>query len=348
MKITLKDIAKESGYSVTTVSRALGGYDDVNEQTRSHIIAIANALGYHPNLIARQLQSQRTYTIGMVIPTKARCAEDDYFSTLLKGVMQVAAENQYDVLVSAQLPENDEMDAYRKIVGGNRVDGVIVTRTYRHDARIAYLEQVGHPFVVAGRLSPDEESTFPYIDMDSQAGIQLMVAHLVKQGRHHIGLLLSPDELAFTPYRLAGYREGLAAAGLPYRPAYVAQADLNRDGGQQAAGQLLDATPSLTALIACNDLMAIGAMQAVQERGLQVGGDIAIGGFDDIPVARHTIPALTTIRQPICEIGEQLTRMLLRLINQEPLEQPGVVLEPTLMIRASSGSTENTKGKEPV
>jgi LacI family transcriptional regulator len=336
-KITLKDIARASGYSVTTVSRALGGFDDVSAKTRDRILKIAEDLGYQPNLIARQLQSQRTYTIGIVVPTKDHCSEDDFFSILLKGITHMAARYRYDVLISAQPPGADELTAYRNIVGGNRVDGVVVARTYQDDPRIAYLQSIQHPFVVSGRAAPEQPSDFPFIDADSQAGIRLMVRHFIELGHRHIGLILPPPTLAFTPYRLAGYREGLVEAGLPYDANLVRTGDLTPQGGHVAAAMLLEDRPELTAIVACNDLMAIGAMRAVQEHGRRVGADVAVGGFDDIPAAAQTLPSLTTIRQPICEIGERLTEMLIRLVNDETPEQAQILLEPALIVRESSG-----------
>ncbi len=343
MKITLKDIARESGYSITTVSRALGGFDDVNEQTRAFIVQVAAQLGYQPNLVARQLQSQRTFTIGLIIPTKQACEEDDFFNTLLSGVVYTAARQHYDVLVSAQLPEDDEMDAYRKVVGGNRVDGMIIARTRQGDPRIAYLTQHKHPFVVAGRLSPEEESDFPFIDADSQHGIKQLVLHFVDYGHQHIGCILPPPELAYTAYRLQGYQEGLAASGLHYNPNYVAHGDMTRESGYTTALQLLHDRPRLSAIIASNDLMAMGAMRAIQELGLSVGNDVAVGGFDDIPAAKITLPSLTTVRQPICEIGGRLTDMLIKLINGETLDESRVVLQPNLIIRESSGSPQGAQ-----
>lgn len=337
MSVTLKRIAKESGYSVTTVSRALAGYSDVNEKTRQRIIAIAHELGYQPNLVARQLQGQRTCTIGIITPPQLHHYEDDFFSLLIKGVNYAAAQHHYDLLISSQFPGADEMDTYRRIAGGHRVDGMIVARTYDADPRIAYLQSIKHPFVVAGRAAPDQPSDFPYIDADSQVGVRLLVQHFIDYGHTRIGLILPPEAVAFTPYRHAGYRDALEAAGLPYDPNTVIAGDLTRTGGHAAAHALLDQVPDLTAVVACNDLMAIGAMAAIQERGLRVGDDIAVGGFDDIPAAEHAVPPLTTVNQPIFHIGERLMDMLVRIIAQEPPEQTQILIEPTLAIRASSG-----------
>lgn len=337
MQVTLKDIAQKTGFSITTVSRALSGYSDVNAKTRARILDAAKQMGYRPNLVARQLRNQQTQTISMIVPSGPDGFEDDFFSVLMKGVTHAAARHHYDVLISALLPGDNEMDVYRRVVGGQRVDGVILARTYRNDPRIAYLREINVPFVVSGRASPDQPSDFPYIDADSQAGLALLVAHLVDYGHEHIGLILPPKQVAFTGYRLRGYQHGLAAANLPYRDDYIATADLTRDGGEQATAQLLAEQPRLTAIIACNDLMAIGAMNAVQARGLTVGVDVAISGFDDIPLAAHTTPTLTTIQQPIFTIGEELTTMLVSIMTEQGGTPAGKLIKPTLVIRESSG-----------
>jgi LacI family transcriptional regulator len=337
MQITLKDIAEKTGFSITTVSRALGGYDDVNEQTRAIIIETAQELGYRPNLVARQLRSQSTQTIGLIIPASSTGLDDDFFSILLKGASHTAARYHYDILISTHLPNEDEMEVYYRIVGGSRVDGMIVARTHRDDKRIHYLKEMQHPFVVSGRTPPSEEANFPYIDVDSQYGLHQLVKHFAALGHRHIGLILSPEDMAFTPYRLAGYKQGLDDSQIAYRPQYVANGDLSGQSGEAAATQLLDSQPELTAIIACNDLMAIGAMRAIQARGGAVGAEIAVGGFDDIPLSAHTTPSLTTIRQPIYTIGEQLAQMLINIIEGHPSDSLHQLLEPKLIVRESSG-----------
>jgi LacI family transcriptional regulator len=341
MKIRLKDIAKLTGYSITTISRALAGYSDVNAQTRAYILETAQQLGYQPNGIAQQLRRQITNTIGLVIPANAHDFSGDFFSQLLHGISAEAAEQHFDVLVSSALTEADETSVYQRLVGGHRVDGMILARTRHNDPRIAYLRAQDHPFVVAGRAAPDEPSDFPHIDVDSQAAIRALVAHLSALGHRHIGLILPPPEIAFTAYRLLGYQEGLVAAGLPVEPAYLRYGDLTRGSGFKATHQLLDAQPQLTAIIACNDLMALGAMSAAQERGLRVGSDLSVVGFDDIPAAEYSHPPLTTIRQPTYQTGRHLTAMLISLIRGEQPVQTQVVLEGELIVRRSSGVAPN-------
>lgn len=336
--VKLKDIAEKTGYSITTVSRALAGYKDVNERTREQIVKIAYGMGYQPNMVARQLRNQKTDTLGMIIPASENQLSDAFFSELLMGAGHAAAEHGYDLLVSAQTSDN-EMDAYRRIVGGNRVDGVLLARTHRHDERIAYLKALNHPFVVAGRSAPDEPSDFPYIDVDSQSGIRMMVEHLTALGHREIAIILPPDDLAFTPYRLAGYREGLESAAIPWRDDYITHGDLRRTGGYQATQRLLARHPHLTAIVACNDLMALGAISALQEMGITVGEQIAVTGFDDITAAEYAHPPLTTVHQPIHAIGRRLVEMLIGFINGAPPEDTQILLSPDLIVRDSCGAS---------
>lgn len=337
MKVTLKTIADESGFSITTVSRALAGYDDVNEQTRQHIIAIADRLGYRPNLTARHLRSKHTNTVGMVIPRTAHFS-DPFFMELLSGVGREASEHGYDLLLSAQMRGEEELSAYQRMVAGGRLDGIVLARVQHNDPRIAYLQSVIHPFVVFGRT---ERAGYPYIEVDGAQGMAELAAHFAAYNHRRLGLILSPPELAFTSHRLAGFRRGCQQAGLPFDDTYIAQGNLTRKSGSEAAHTLLDLPEPPTAIIACNDSMAIGAMRAIAERGLEVGRDVAVAGFDDIPSARGTTPPLTTVRQPIYDIGRRLAEMLIRLIHGDTLEESQILLEPQLIVRASSGKPRN-------
>jgi LacI family transcriptional regulator len=333
VKITLKTIAEEAGLSITTVSRALAGYDDVNAETRRRIMAIAERLGYQPNLAARHLRSKQTNTIGMVVPRTAHFS-DPFFMELLAGVGRQASEHGYDLLLSAQMQGEEELAAYRRMVAGGRVDGMVVARVLRRDPRIDYLQQALYPFVAFGR---SETSEHPYIDVDGTDGMYRLVAHLVNYGHRQFGFVLSPEELAFTASRLAGYRRALDDFGLPYDETYVVEGDLTRQSGTEAAEVLLSLPEPPTAIIACNDLMALGVMQAIRHRGLTVGKAVAVAGFDDIPAASGADPPLTTVRQPIYGIGYRLADMLARLIHGEEPEETQIMLKPELIIRASSG-----------
>ena len=335
MAVTLKDIARRVGVSVTTVSRALGGYDDVAEETKRRILQAAQEMGYHPHIIAQSLQRQRTNTVGLIIPTAGPRFSDPYFTEILTGIGNEAAEHEFDLLVSTRAPGAQEREAYERIVGSRRVDGLLVIRTRCRDERIAYLMESGFPFVAFGRSDLDLD--FPYVDVDGTKGLDEATQYLIDLGHRRIAYISAPLDLMFANYRLAGYKGTMERNGLPVREEWIAIGRLTQEDGYREGLKLLDLEPAPTAIIAANDLMALGAISAAQERGLIVGRDVAVTGFDDIPLAEHSHPALTTVRQPIYHIGTMICSMLIQVIHGEKLAERHILLEPTLVVRESSG-----------
>ncbi|MBL7161632.1 MAG: LacI family DNA-binding transcriptional regulator [Anaerolineales bacterium] len=335
MSVTLKDIAKKVGKSVTTVSRALHDYDDVSPETKELVHRAAEDMGYTPNIIAQRLQKQRTDTIGFILPTFGPRFSDPFFSEFLAGIGNKAAKLGYDLLVSTHPPGEEELKTYRRKVQSYLVDGFIIVRTRRKDTRIEYLCQAGFPFVAFGRT--EEACDFPYVDEDSEYGMRLLAHHLADLGHQRIAFLAAPEELMFAHFRLKGFEEGLADKGIQLDEKMVVFGDLTQRDGFRQATSLLDLPDPPTAIAACNDLMALGAISAAQKRGLIVGKDIAITGFDNIPLAEHSHPPLTTIHQPIYQIGDMVCEMLIKRINKEPLRSQSVLQKPTLVIRESCG-----------
>lgn len=334
MPITLKDIARATGFSVTTVSRALNDYSDVAEETKARIKKVAQEMGYYPSATARHLQKRMTDTIGFVIPTFGPRFSDPYFSELLAGIGNEAAEHGFDLLVSTRPPgEKKEKETYRRLVSGRRVDGLLVVRTRQKDWRIAYLAEQAFPFVAFGRS--DLAFDFPWLDVDGTSGMEQVTQHLIDRGHRRIAYISAPEGLMFSHHRMNGYRKALEKNSLPFVAEQVAFGDLTQRGGYQAARQLLSFSPPPTAIVGCNDLMALGAFKAAHEQNLVIGQDIAITGFDDIPLAEHAHPPLTTVGQPIYHTGTTICRMLIGLIRQEELEERHVLLKPQFIVRES-------------
>jgi LacI family transcriptional regulator len=335
--VTLKDLATELGLSITTVSRALAGYGDVAEATRQRVLQAAQEMGYVPDVTARRLQKGRTDTIGFVIPTFGPRFSDPYFSELLAGIGNEAARHSFDLLVSTQPPDTPEEEAaYRRLIEGRLVDGLLVVRTRVEDQRLARLAKTDFPFVAFGRS--DLEVDFPYVDEDGFRGFELAGQHLIDLGHRRLAFIAAPENLMFSRYRRAGLEAVLQRHGLTMPPNYYIASDLTQRGGFAAMNQLLDLSSPPTAVVACNDLMALGAISAAQKRGLVVGRDVAITGFDDIPLAEHSHPPLTTVRQPIYDIGRQVCDMLICLIEGKELTERHILLEPELVVRESSGA----------
>jgi LacI family transcriptional regulator len=335
MAVTLKDIARRVGVSVTTVSRALGGYDDVAEETRRRILQTAREMGYRPHIIAQSLQRQRTNTVGFIIPTAGPRFSDPYFTEILTGIGNEAAEHEFDLLVSTRAPGSQEQEAYERMAGSRRVDGLLVVRTRCRDERITSLVESGFPFVAFGRSDLDLD--FPYVDVDGTKGLDEATQYLIDLGHRRIAYISAPLNLMFANYRLAGYKRALERNGLPVQEGWIAIGRLTQEHGYREGSKLLDLEPAPTAIIAANDLMALGVISAAQERGLAVGRDLAVVGFDNTPLAEHSHPPLTTVHQPIYDIGKLICRTLIQLIRNENPVQRQVMLEPTLVIRESSG-----------
>ena len=339
MPVTLKDIAKKVGYSITTVSRALAGYDDVAESTRQLVLKTANEMGYHPDITARRLQKQRTDTLGFIIPTHGPRFSDPFFSELLAGIGNAAAEQDYDLLVSTRAPGPEELKVYERMVRERRVDGLLVVRTRHLDQRIAYLVEHNFPFVAFGRSDlVDTKVDFPYLDVAGKSGMRQLTQHLIDLGHRCIAYVCAPPDLMFASHRLEGYRETLEDTGIPFDKTLVIAGELTERSGYAAGRDLLTRSERPTAIIACNDLMALGVISAAQGLGVNVGRDIAVAGFDDVPLAEHAHPALTTVRQPIYEIGQRICRMLICLLEEGKLEERHIILEPELVVRESCGA----------
>lgn len=335
MAVTIKDIARRVGKSVTTVSRALHDYNDVSPETKEMVREAAAEMGYTPNILAQRLQKQKADTIGFVIPTFGPRFSDPFFSEFLAGVGNKAADLGYDLLVSTRSPGEEEMAAYRENVRGRRVDGFIIVRTRRQDQRISYLTEAQFPFVAFGRSLTNMD--FPYVDEDGAFGMKLVAEHLFELGHRTIACITPPLDLMFAVDRLDGFRKSLNQLGIPLDESLVRKGDLTQRSGYQQASDLLDSPQPITAIVAFNDLMAFGAVRAARERRLVVGEDIAITGFDNIPLAEHFHPALTTVHQPIYKIGGMVCEMLIKIIRDQPLESSQVLLKPSLVIRESSG-----------
>ena len=337
MPVTIKDIAKELGLSVSTVSKALNDYPDVSLETRQLVKETARRMGYRPSVAARSLRTRRTNTIGLVFCILDRHLTDPYYLDLLASIGEECSRHGFDLLLSVCPDRGLERAAYERMIGGKRVDGMILTGTRHQDERIAYLVEREFPFVTFGRSERDGD--FPYIDVDGAKGASDGVQHLIDQGYRRIGFIGLPRELICAGHRFQGYQTALERNGLGFDPRLVIYCDhLTQEAGYRAMQRLLELDEPPDAAFVCSDVVALGAMRAVQEGGLAVGRDFGIVGFDDIPMAAQVQPPLTSIRQPFYEVGTRLCRMLIKLIQGEPLAESHVILEPTLVIRESSGA----------
>jgi len=331
--VTLKDIARVVGKSVATVSKALHDHKDIAPETRQHIKQVAMEMGYNPNVIARRLQKQRAEALGLILPVLSARQADPFFTELLAGIADAAADHDFDLLVSSRAPGPAEETLYRRMVGERRVDGLIVAHPRADDWRLNFLAAEDIPFVVVGHYSPGLDA--PGVWVDTAAGLEQAVAHLVEQGRRRLALIPPPSRLRFSGACREAFAASTAAHGVRGYVAAGIEALSQKEGYRAAQILLADARPP-DALLACHDLVAMGAMAAVQNEGFEVGNDVAVVGFGDILLAEHAQPPLTTLHQPTYQMGQQAARMLIGLIAGHKPSPLQVVIEPWLVVRQSS------------
>lgn len=334
---TIRDVARKLNISITTVSRALDGYDDVAEETRQHVIETAREMGYVPNRAARQLRRRRTDSIGYIVPADRPQFADPFFAEFIAGMGDEAARANYDLLVStAPLNSKEEQALYRRWVQGEKVDGVVINRTCLDDWRVNYLRENKLPFVCLERSLAQTED-FLGVETDIEDGYQQLIGHLAAQGHSRVAFIGADPRLKIQHDRLQAFQKALTAQGIQPQPDLILTGDLTPEGGYQAMGRLLAFEHPPSAVVCVNDLTAIGAMHAVNDHGLVIGRDVAISGFDGIADSAHTQPPLTTLDQPVYAIACTLTRLLLQVIAHETILERAITIQPNLLIRASTG-----------
>lgn len=338
---TIRDVARHANVSVGTVSNVLNGNAAVREETRQRVLDAIKALNFHPTAAARSLNTQQTNTVGL-IRTELRPASpgnerDPFVSDLIDGIAGEGGKTDTGLLFWTIPVGRGEMALYERLVYGRQVDGLILFALRENDPRVAFLREVEFPFVVFGR-GPDTHAACCWIDVDGAAGIEAAVDHLVELGHRRIGYITPPAEQYLATLRWEGYERGLRKHGLGIDPGLVYEGDFTEQAGQLGTHFLLDGVRPPTAVICNNDRMAFGAMLAIQSRGLKVGRDVSVIGFDDIPLARYWPIPLTTLYQPTIEIGGQLFKLLQSVIQGKPAaELAGRLISPELRVRQSTG-----------
>ena len=335
MSITIRDVAKRLNLSITTVSRALDGYDDVAEDTRRLVEETAQQMGYVPNQAARQLRRQRSDTIGYILPAEKPSFSDPFFAEFIAGLGDEASEYNFDLLVSTAAPGSPaEQRAYERWTHGRKVDGLVLNRIRLTDWRVQYLSQMGFPFV-AKELS-DDPYDYCSVEVDGQRWFKVLVDHLISLGHRRIAYIGAAPDLRIQADRLAGYQQALEDAGLLKDSGFIQQGDLSADGGYRAAQEILSLPTPPTAIACIDDMTAMGVLHAAHDCGLEVGQDLAVAGFDGILGSEHTQPPLTTVNQPIYQIARRMAAILISMIRGKLTTKEHVYIEPTLEIRQST------------
>ncbi|MFJ3665361.1 LacI family DNA-binding transcriptional regulator [Streptomyces sp. NPDC090106] len=337
---TLEEVAVRAGVGRGTVSRVINGSPRVSDATRAAVEAAVAELGYVPNTAARALAANRTDAIALVVPEpEARFFAEPYFSDMLKGVAAELSETEMQLLLI--FAGNDrERRRLAQYLAAHRVDGVLLVSVHADDPLPDLLSQLEIPAVISGPRSAAE--TLPSVDSDNYGGARQAVEHLLDQGRTRIAHITGRLDVYGAQRRIDGYRAALRDAGHPADESLIEPGDFTEEGGTAAMEALLARTPGIDAVFAASDVTAAGARQTLRERGRRIPDDVALVGYDDSAIARHMDPPLSSVRQPIAEMGRRMINLLLsEIADRRPaasreLDRRQVVLATELVARASS------------
>ncbi len=330
-RVTIREIADRAGVSIATVSRVVNGRDDVSLETRELVQQVIREHGYTANRSARNLSAGTTGLVGVLVPL----VHPAYFSAILAGASEALYEQDMRLLLSPTLHLHDrEVTLLDRLTHG-MTDGALLVLPEESSGELEELLDQGYRFVV---VDPRErlDERVPAVSAAHMAGADLAMRHLLDLGHRRIGAITGPPDWTASTDRLRGYHAALVAAGIMPEPELVVEANFEIAGGVEAADHLLDLPHPPTAIFAFNDNMAIGTMQAARARGLRVPRDLSIVGFDDVEHATVVTPTLTTIRQPLAEMGRMAVSMLIRLLERQRFETLHVELGTRLVVREST------------
>lgn len=335
--VTIADVAEIAGVSKMSVSRAINGQPGLSEKTRQRILAVIEEIGYVPTIgpKARPVGSKLVALLVAGITTT-------YMGEIIRGVSNAAERLNYGLMLYSQGEERNihRTSYYLSLLGSNQVDGVLLVVPHDYEAIINDLKQHELPYVIIDHHS--KTGNEPSVTATNRKGVLDAMRHLLALGHRRIGFITGRMEITCAHDRLQGYRDGLAEVGLPFDPELVREGDFHQPSGFQSTQALLQLADPPTAIIASNDVMAFGAMDAIKAAGLVVGRDVSLIGFDDILMASQTYPPLTTVRQPLAAMGETAMEMLVTLFHGKPVLSPRRELGTELIVR---GSTSPVAGR---
>jgi LacI family transcriptional regulator len=332
VRLKLEDIGRMAGVSRSTVSRVVNGETSVRPEVRERVEAVIRETGYSPNAAARSLVSNRTGVIGLVIPSRVHSLfEDPYFARLIQGI--TLGSNQAGVTLSLFVAqtEDDERELYPRVVESGFLDGVIITATRMGDPLVARMASRQIPLVMVGRPDLAEVS---YVDVDNRDGARQVARHLVGIGASRIGMIGAPTNTTAGTDRLEGFVAELGEHGRELEPELLVEGDFSEPSGHAAMRVLVER--GADAVFAASDTMALGALRAAHDLGVDVPGDVAVVGFDGFGASERSLPPLTTIEQPVSDTAGRAVELLLELVSGAQSSPTSVVLPVQLVEREST------------
>jgi LacI family transcriptional regulator len=337
--ITIRHIALHADVSVTTVSHVINATRFVSDEARARVLSAIEELKYVPSAVARSLKNNRTHTIGMMIPNSS----NPYFAEIIRGIEDTCFEAGFNVILCNSDDDPKKQGQYIRVLTEKQVDGLIVLSSGGDDELGEHLRHAGMPQVLVDREV--EHLNADLVEVNHESGGYLATRHLLELGHRRIACITGPLPLSSAAQRLAGHRRALEEAGLKPQASLLHESDFTSAGGHAAMQALLALRQRPTAVFACNDLMAFGAISAAAAAGLSLPKDLSLIGFDDIALACHSNPPLTTVAQPKHRMGTLAARLLLERIGDRERAHQREILQPELCLRQSTAPVAATRGR---
>ena len=335
VNVTIKDVAKRACVSPSTVSRVIADHPRISPETKERVRAIMSELGYYPNAIARSLVNQTSNSIGLI---RARLTEENFanpfFPAVIQGISSVAHKHRLSLVLSTSKTFQQEDEECLDLLRQRRVDGVILLASHRDDQLIPRLRSDGFPFVLIGRFEGAEEIN--WVNNDNVEDAKTAVRYLLGKGHRQIACLDGDPRYVVSIDRLTGYKQAFLEQDLEVPLSLIEHSEFSVEGGYQATSRLLDRNADFSALFAVDDLVAIGAMRALQERNISVGCEAAVVGFNDTILGACVQPALTSVHVPIYELGQIAVQMLAAQLYGSGVFPHHQMLPASLVIRDSA------------
>lgn len=333
MSTTMKDVAREAGVSVNTVSRALNGKPDVNEDTKKRILEIADRLNYVPNFLAKGLVTKNTRTIGVIVSDNT----DPFFATIVKGIEDFTRSKGYNIILCNTDEKYEREEEAVRLLREKQVDGLLITLApaQKERADILELKRAGTPFVLLNRHMDDVMTD--YVINDNVYGAYIAVSHLIRLNHKRIGYISGPSQISSVKERMQGYKKALFENSIEFDNSLVRTSNLKMADGCRRMRELLELKDRPTAVFAYSDFLAIGILKAIKEAKLEIPEDIALVGYDDIEFSEFLEVPLTTVHQPKYRIGKEGAKILIdRIENKDSEGLYQIVLKPELVVREST------------
>jgi DNA-binding LacI/PurR family transcriptional regulator len=335
VNVTIKDVAKKANVATSTVSRVISGSERISKATQDRVKQAMEELGYYPNITAKNLVKKNVETVGIIMP---RSAEDlfinPFFPEVIRGIQVYAQDNHYDLLMASGRDEVEEKHTVERIVYGKRVDGVILLCSRTSDRLIKQLDDQKIPFVVIGK--PLTRPRVNWVDNDNIKASHEVTKHLIRMGHRRIGFISGSLDFVVSLDRLDGYKTALQDDDIPFSRELVIYGEFNRESGRRAFQELLSLEKRPTAIIAVDDVMALGLSLAAQELGFQIPNDLAIVGFNNTMLSEFSYPGITSVDIGIYDLGYNAAQILIEQIKNPELQPKQIIIPTRLIIRSSS------------